>query len=98
MGTQVSFESTRSGIRFAAYPAQIGSAIIFGGDAARSRTRGIYTDCMFTPKLQSATTVMRLRVGMGMTDQTAIGRRSLIHPRGRLRRHLHRIAVLRGGT
>ncbi|KAL0117522.1 hypothetical protein PUN28_010382 [Cardiocondyla obscurior] len=98
MSAQVSFESTRSGVRFAAYPAEIRSAIIFVGDATRGWTRGIYTDRVFTPELQSAATVMRLGVGMGMTDHTAIGRRTLIHPRGRLRRHFHRIAILRGGT
>ena len=98
MGAQVSFESTRSGIWFAANSAQIGSAIIFESDAARGWTCGIYTNCVFTPELYSGTTVMWLGVGMGMTDQTAIGRRALIHPRRRLRRHLHRIAVLRGGT
>jgi len=98
VSAQVSFESARPGVRFAAYSAQIGSAIIFGGDTARGRTCGIYTNRMFTPELQSAATVMRLGVGMGMTDQTVIGRRTLIHPRGRLRRHFHWTAVLRGGT
>lgn len=98
MSAQVSFEGARPGIRFPAYSAQIGSAIVLGGDAARGTRSCTYANRVFTPELQPATTMMRLRVRMGMADQTAIGRRALIHSRGRLRRRLDRIAILRGGT
>lgn len=101
-------EGAGSGVRFATYPAQIGSAVVVaaadaaGGDACRRRAAGTHADRVFAAReLQP---MMRLGMRMGVNDAAvatttpagdqAIGARGWIHPRLRC---LHRI-VLRGGT
>jgi len=69
VSAQVSLQSAGPGVGFAAYPAQVGPAIVFGGDGSRGHwSHGTYADRVFASELQAAGSV-RLGVRMRVADQ-----------------------------
>jgi hypothetical protein len=70
VSTQMGFQGAGPGIGFAAYPAQVGPAVVFGGDGSRGhRSHATYADRVFASELQTAGSVMRLGVRMRVADQ-----------------------------